>query len=70
MNLPEVLMGVAAGIGILAALTHGLVGFSRRPRDKARIAFAIAAAATAVGALSVLALYTITDIDLHVAVMK
>ena len=70
MNLPQVLMGVAAGIGILAALTHGLVGFARRPRDKALIAFAIAAAATAAGALSVLALYAITDIDLHVAVMK
>ena len=70
MHLPEVLMGVAAGIGILAALSHGLVGFSRRPRDKALIAFAIAAAATAAGALSVLALYTIEDIGLHVAVMK
>ena len=70
MNLPQVLMGVAAGIGILAALTHGLVGFSRRPRDRALIAFAIAAAAAAAGALSVLALYTITDIDLHIVVMK
>ena len=63
-------MGVAAGIGILAALTHGLVGFARRPRDRARIAFAVAAAAAATGALSVLALYAITDIDLHIAVMK
>ena len=70
MNLPQVLMGVAAGIGILAALTHGLVGFARRPRDKGRIAFSIAAAAAAVGALSVLALYAIDDIDLHIAVMK
>ena len=70
MNLPEVLMGVAAGIGILAALTHFLVGFSRRPRDRARIAFAVAAAAAAAGALSVLALYVIHDIDLHIAVMK
>jgi signal transduction histidine kinase len=70
VNLPQVLMGIAAGIGILAALTHGLVGFARRPRDRARIAFAIAAAAAAAGALSVLALYTIEDIGLHVAVMK
>jgi signal transduction histidine kinase len=70
VNLPSVLMGVAAGIGILAALTHGLVGFSRRPHDRALIAFAVAAAAAAAGALSVLALYTITDIDLHIAVMK
>ncbi len=70
MNLPEVLMGVAAGIGILAALTHGLVGFARRPRDRALIAFAVAAGAAAAGALSVLALYTITDIDLHITVMK
>ena len=70
VNLPEVLMGVAAGIGILAALTHFLVGFSRRPRDRARIAFAVASAAAAAGALSVLALYVIHDIDLHIAVMK
>ena len=70
MNLPQVLMGVAAGIGILAALTHGLVGFARRPLDRARIAFAVAAAAAAAGALSVLALYAITAIDLHIAVMK
>lgn len=70
MNLPEVLMGVAAGIGILAALDHGLVGFARRPFDRARIAFAVAAAAAATGALSVLALYTITDIDTHIVVMK
>ena len=70
MNLPQVLMGVAAGIGILAAFDHGLVGFVRRPRDRARIAFAAAAAAAATGALSVLSLYVITDIDLHIAVMK
>ena len=70
MNLPQALMGVAAGIGILAALTHGLVGFARRPRDRARIAFSVAAAAAAAGALSVLALYAIAAIDLHVAVMK
>ena len=63
-------MGVAAGIGILAAFDHGLVGFVRRPRDRARIAFAVAAAAAATGALSVLSLYVITDIDLHIAVMK
>ena len=70
MNLPEVLMGVAAGIGILAALTHFLTGLVRRPVDLARIAFAVAAAAAAVGALSVLALYVIHDIDLHITVMK
>ncbi len=70
MNLPQALMGVAAGIGILAAVTHGFVGLSRRPWDRARIAFAVASAAAALGALSVLALYGITDIDLHVAVMK
>jgi signal transduction histidine kinase len=70
VNLPQTLMGVAAGIGLLAALTHGLVGFARRPRDRARIAFAAAAAAAATGALSVHALYSITDIDLHIAVMK
>ena len=59
MNLAVVLMGVAAGIGILASLTHGLVGFARRPRDRARIAFAAAALAAAVAALAVRALYVV-----------
>ena len=70
MNVPQALMGVAAGIGILAALTHFLVGFARRPPDGARVTFAVASAAAAAGALSVLALYVIRDIDLHIAVMK
>jgi signal transduction histidine kinase len=70
VNLPEVLMGVAAGIGILAALTHAMTGLVRRPVDRARVAFAIAAAAAAAGAISVLALYAIADIDLHITVMK
>lgn len=63
-------MGVAAGIGLLAAFTHGFTGFARRPWDRARLAFAVAAAAAAAGAMSVLALYEITDIDLHITVMK
>ena len=70
MNLAVVLMGVAAGIGILASLTHGLVGFARRPRDRARIAFAAAALAAAVAALAVGALYSVHDMDTHMAIMK
>lgn len=70
MSLPEVLMGISAGIGILAALTHAMTGLVRRPPDAARLSFAVAAAAAAGGALSVLALYAIHDIDLHIAVMK
>ena len=70
MNLPEVLMGVAAGVGIHAALAHGLVGLSRRPRDRVRIAFAVAASAAAVGALAVLAIYSVDNAAAHVAVMK
>jgi signal transduction histidine kinase len=70
VNLAVVLMGVAAGIGILASLQHGLVGLSRRPRDRARIAFAAAALAAAVAALAVAALYSVDDIGDHVAVAK
>jgi len=70
VNVPEVLMGVAAGIAIHAAVTHGLVGLSRRPRDPVRIAFAAGASAAAVGALAVLALYAVDDVAAHTAVMK
>ena len=70
VSLPVVLMGVAAGIAIHAALTHGLVGFSRRPRDRVMIAFAAAASAAAVGALAVLALYSVNTAEAHAAVMK
>ena len=70
MDLAVVLMGVAAGIGILAALTHGLVGFARRPRDRARIAFAAAALAAGVAALAVAALYSVGDIHTHIMIVK
>jgi signal transduction histidine kinase len=70
MNLPGLLMGVAAGIGITAALTHGLVGFARRPRDRARIAFAAASLAAAVAALALAVLYATPSMDTHIAVMK
>src|SRR5665647_2866672 len=63
-------MGVAAGIGIQAAFTHGLVGLSRRPHDRVRIAFAVAAAAVAVGALAVLAMYSASTAPAYVAIMK
>ena len=63
-------MGVAAGISIHAAVTHGLVGLSRRPRDKVRIAFAAAAAAVAVGALSLLAMYSVGSAQAYVAITK
>ena len=70
MELPGVLMGVAAGIGISATLTHGLVGFARRPRDRARIAFAAAALAAAVAALAVLAMYSAESLHSYVAITK
>ncbi len=70
MNLLVVSMGVAAGVGIDAALTNGLAGLSHRPRDGARLAFAAAAIAAAVGALSAAALYSVDDPSTHVAIMK
>ena len=70
MNLPEAVMAVAAGICIHAALTHGLVGFWRRRRDRVRLAFAAAALAAAVGALAVLGMYSAHSVATHIAVMK
>ena len=70
MNVAGVVMGVAAGIGITAALTHGFVGFARRPVDRTRLAFAAAALAAAVAALALAVLYSINDMDTHVATMK
>jgi signal transduction histidine kinase len=70
VNLLEVLMGAAVGIGVLAALSQGLVGFSRRPRDRATIAFAGAAAASAVAALAVIAMYSAGSIGVYVSVAK
>ena len=70
MNVAGVVMGVAAGIGITAALTHGFVGFARRPVDRTRLAFAAASLAAAVAALALAVLYSINDMDTHVATMK
>jgi len=70
VNIPEVLMGVAAGIGILAAVTHSFVGFARRPVDRTRLAFAAASLAAAVAALALAALYSVGDMDTHMAIMK
>ena len=70
MNFPGVLMGVAAGIGIHATLTHGLVGLARRPRDRARIAFALAALAASVAALAVFAMYSAESIQTYIAITK
>ena len=70
MSLLHILMGVVAGISIDAALTNGLVGLSRRPRDGTRLAFTVAAIAVAVGALSVVAMYSADSVQAHVAIMK
>ena len=70
LSFLHILMGVVAGISIDAALTHGLVGLSRRPRDGTRLSFAVAALAVAVGALSVVAMYSADSAQEHVAIMK
>ena len=71
MNVPVIAMAMAAGISIDAALTHGLIGATRRPRDPVRIAFAVQAAAVAAGALAAIAaIYAEGTPQTHVAVMK
>jgi signal transduction histidine kinase len=70
VNALAVCMAMAAGIGIEAALTHGMVGLTRRPRDRARLAFAVAAVAMAVASLSVLGLYSAGSPNEHAAIMK
>lgn len=70
MNALAVSMAVAAGLAIDAALSQGMVGISRRPRDRARLAFAVASVAVAVGSLSVLAMYATDSPQRHAAIMK
>ena len=70
MNIPVILMAMAAGISIDAALAHGLVGLRRRPRSPVRIAFAAQALAVAAGALAIVALYSAGNAETHFEVMK
>ena len=62
--------GLAAGVSVEAAVSHGMVGLTRRPRDGTRIAFAVAAAAVAVGAVAVVAMYSADSAEAHAAIMK
>lgn len=62
--------GLAAGVSIEAAVSHGLAGLSRRPRDGTRLAFAAAAAAVAVGAIAVVTMYSADSAQAHAALMK
>ncbi len=62
--------GLAAGISVEAAVSHGMVGLARRPRDGARIAFAVAAAAAAAGAVAVVMMYAAGSAEAHAAIMK
>ena len=70
MNVPVILMAMAAGISFDAALAHGVVGLRRRPRSAVRIAFAIQALAVAAGALAVVVLYSAESAQTHFEVMK
>jgi len=70
VNVPVIAMATAAGITLHAALTHGSVGLGRRPRDAVRIAFAIEALSVAAGSLALVAMYSATTPETHVAVTK
>ena len=70
MNVPVILMAMAAGISIDAALAHGLVGLRRRPRSPVRIAFAAQALAVAAGALAIVVMYSAASAQTHFEVMK
>jgi signal transduction histidine kinase len=63
-------MGLIAGIGLLAAVTHGLTGFSRRPRDRTLLALSATSAAMSVGALSVAMLQAAGTEAEHVMIAK
>jgi PAS domain S-box-containing protein len=63
-------MGVSAGVCLEAALMHGLAGLSRRPRDGARLAFAVAALAVAAGSLALLVMYAAETPERYAAVAK
>ncbi len=70
VNVPVIALAVAAGISIDAAVTHGLTGVSRRPRDAVRITFAVQALAVAAGALAITVMYTTDSPWTHLEVMK
>ena len=70
MDFPVIVMAVAAGLCIQAALMHGLAGAARRPRDPVRIAFAFQALAVAAGALSLIVMYSASTPQEHMAAMK
>jgi len=70
VNVPVIAMAMAAGISIDAALSHGLVGVRRRPRDAVRITFAVLALAVAAGALAIVVMYTTDSPRTHYGVMK
>lgn len=63
-------MALAAGISIDAALVHGLVGVTRRPRDAVRISFAAQALTVTAGALAIIVMYTTDSPRTHFEVMK
>ena len=70
VNLPIILMALAAGVSLDAAFAHGFVGLRRRPVDAVRIAFAIQALIVMAGALAIIAMYSAETAETHFLVMK
>jgi len=70
VNIPVILMAMAAGISFDAALAHGLVGVRRRPPDAVRVTFAVQALAVAAGAIAVIVMYSAESAQTHFMVMK
>ena len=70
MSLLEIILAVAAGVGIYVAVGQGALGAARHPRDRVAIGLAVAAAATAVACLAVMVSVELTDPVQYVAVMR
>jgi len=70
VNVPVIALAMASGVSIHAAVTHGLVGLERRPRDRVRIAFAVQALAVTAGALAIIVMYSAHTAQTHLEAMK
>lgn len=70
MNLLEIILVVAAGIGIDVAVGLAAIGLARRPHDPGRLALAVAALALALGAVAVVLGFHADEPAAYVAIFK
>ena len=70
MNIIPVALGLAAGVGLYAAVVHMIVGLSRRPRDLTHVTFALASLSVTGVLLAILAIHTAESVTQYIWVFK